>query len=64
MCVCVCLNGHWIRLRTGGMLNRFNAILSFFLCIKCWCQLVFFKFDFAFAKVVCQSLVETRVLIR
>ena len=46
-------------------MNQFNAILSFkLLCIKCWCQLVFVQLSSGFAKVVCQSLVETRLLIR
>ena len=46
------------------MFNRFNAILRFkILRIKCWCQLVFVQYDFTFAKVACQSLVDTGVLI-
>ena len=46
------------------MLKRINAILSFkILRSKCWCQLVFVQYDFAFSKVACQSLVETGCLI-
>ena len=46
------------------MLNRFNVILSYkILRIKCWCQLVFVQFNFAFGKVACQSLLETGSLI-
>ena len=45
-------------------MNRFNVILSFnILHIKCWCQLMFVQFKFAFAKVAFQSLVETGDLI-
>ena len=46
------------------MFNRFNAILSFkILRIKCLCQLVFVQFMFSFAKVACQSLVDSGGII-